>query len=1080
MKLKNNFELLPKKEKFRLIFKYGVLAVYVLCVVILCIESLMPGSVSSSHSNSVGDKLNMETNREIAPTSISLQAIGEELTKNVVVGQNITLLPVFTPQNATNKQVKWSLSNDKIAKINNDIITFTAAGDVTVTATSEYKSSIKASFLFTVSEVPVESIEIIGKKDTLEINDSAVLEAKILPENATNKEYEFVSSNPNCVSVNGSTITALSQGNATITAIAKADNSIVDSFDIEVIIIQAEELYFEINGFRTEETSLHQGHKLDLKIVMLPVNTTFKDIEWDLTNGDGIKITFNQATTSQITVEALMVGSWRIFAKLAYNEEIFASITINVEDILASDINYTVYVQNKSVESTPIVAYPGDKIRIDAIATPIKASNKKIAFSSSDAGLTVNSTGTVTAKQAGIYTVTLICDEIIKTIEFDIKEVTVEAIEIFYNGKKVTSNLEIAVSQHIALSAKLITCPSDRSPQSTAIDWISGNSEYLDVDATTGILIGLNVGTTILVCRHTASGKETKINIAVTPEEESPIKALRFFIDSVEYSEGDTVHLKTGKTYDFDFIGITDDGDTKTDISYSMSDSLSIKNGKLTTLFCDTATITIMGGKISITIDVDITDIEITSMWFGYDSDTVYYGQIFDLDIRLVGENGDNPTITDVIYDYDSHFLQQFDNSFVALNIGEVEITAIGGNITVTKILTIVSNVIGIDAHEMEVFLSEEAMAEFAPITANEADAALHKYTFTITEGSDIVSVSKEGIITPLKPGNAKLEISTLVEGKKISAFLIVKVSDKLMEQLTITTPTSSFIVGNEYIIGYSFMPKNATAKKIVWSISDKSKAAISSDGRLKILAAGTFTVTVRAEKGNAETSIDITSRNILSITLIKATGLNNFSGFDKTTNSATAQLTKNGSAQISIVYGANATYTTTQITSSNPELLEVNGSTITAKKAGTATITVTYWDESDIKPIVYTIEITVNNQRLSDFFSNWGYAVRKGIGHFGAFLFMGIFAVLTYLLFIKNKLLASIITFLSGFGIAGLTEFFQMLTPNRGPSFDDVLLDFQGFCFSVIPILIVFAIVVIIKKVKIKRRKTEDDKPEN
>lgn len=93
---------------------------------------------------------------------------------------------------------------------------------------------------------------------------------------------------------------------------------------------------------------------------------------------------------------------------------------------------------------------------------------------------------------------------------------------------------------------------------------------------------------------------------------------------------------------------------------------------------------------------------------------------------------------------------------------------------------------------------------------------------------------------------------------------------------------------------------------------------------------------------------------------------------------------------------------------------------------------------------------------------------IRKGIGHFGLFLVLGIFGVPTFMLFIKKHYLALILELISGFTIASISEIIQIFADNRGPSFKDVLLDFSGYLTSTLLIGLVLFIIYIIKTKKV------------
>ncbi len=90
----------------------------------------------------------------------------------------------------------------------------------------------------------------------------------------------------------------------------------------------------------------------------------------------------------------------------------------------------------------------------------------------------------------------------------------------------------------------------------------------------------------------------------------------------------------------------------------------------------------------------------------------------------------------------------------------------------------------------------------------------------------------------------------------------------------------------------------------------------------------------------------------------------------------------------------------------------------------------------------------------------------------------LGIFGSLTYyILFKKNlkgKVGAFVVSLIAGFAVAGITEILQLpyFTEGRYCSFNDVLLDFEGYCVSTIPI---FAIIIILHFIipLIKKKKT-------
>ncbi len=114
---------------------------------------------------------------------------------------------------------------------------------------------------------------------------------------------------------------------------------------------------------------------------------------------------------------------------------------------------------------------------------------------------------------------------------------------------------------------------------------------------------------------------------------------------------------------------------------------------------------------------------------------------------------------------------------------------------------------------------------------------------------------------------------------------------------------------------------------------------------------------------------------------------------------------------------------------------------------------------------IIFEIKPQLLITDLNSFFLK----VRKSIGHFGAFLVLGIFSSLTYILYFDSKKwkFTLPINYLQGIGLAFLTELIQLFVPGRVGSLTDVLIDSTGFIISSTIIIIIF----IIKNLKKKQK---------
>ena len=154
---------------------------------------------------------------EIRAASISLSKSTLELT----VGDQASLDATVSPDNATNKKIRWSSSKESVATVTPDgIVEAVSAGTAFITATSE-DSGVNAKCEITVKEkaISVTGIALNKTSLSLSVEEEFTLEATITPDNATNMEITWASDNEAVVTVSSAgVVKALRVGTASITA----------------------------------------------------------------------------------------------------------------------------------------------------------------------------------------------------------------------------------------------------------------------------------------------------------------------------------------------------------------------------------------------------------------------------------------------------------------------------------------------------------------------------------------------------------------------------------------------------------------------------------------------------------------------------------------------------------------------------------------------------------------------------------------------------------------------------------------------------------------------------------------------
>ena len=152
----------------------------------------------------------------VSPSSLSLDLNGIK-TGNLTATVNGNNNPPQT--------VSWSSSNTSKATVSSSgVVTAKAIGTVTITARSTFDNSKTGSCTVTISDstVHVTSVSLNKTAVTISKGASENLVATVLPNNATNKDVTWTSSNTSkaTVSENG-VVTAVDSGSATITVTTK-------------------------------------------------------------------------------------------------------------------------------------------------------------------------------------------------------------------------------------------------------------------------------------------------------------------------------------------------------------------------------------------------------------------------------------------------------------------------------------------------------------------------------------------------------------------------------------------------------------------------------------------------------------------------------------------------------------------------------------------------------------------------------------------------------------------------------------------------------------------------------------------
>ena len=404
---------------------------------------------------------------EIATCTVNVSAIAvtgvsiSDTTKDLRVGDQYTLVATINPGNATNKSVTWTVTSGDSVTITNDGVVSAIKAGTSVVQVKTNDGNKTATCTITVSNVAVTDISLSPKSLTLyKDGDKGSLTATISPANATDKSVTWSTTNASVAAIvgSGSSVQINPVGSGTATITATSSNGLTDT--CEVVVSDSVPTWELV----TEYSDLVAGSKYVLAqnvegvtageisgSFLTSVDTTFSSdkstinslgqgtVQFTLSGSDGNWKFSNDDNQTLGTTGAKNVGwnngtdTWDITlyedndVTIASTESSKGSFLYNVSS--PRFVTYTsgasntmlypqLYVLKHSGGSTDVLVNsisvqpesatldPGETLPLSATVLPATATNKSIAWSTSDKDVaTVSSSGVVTAVGTGTATI---------------------------------------------------------------------------------------------------------------------------------------------------------------------------------------------------------------------------------------------------------------------------------------------------------------------------------------------------------------------------------------------------------------------------------------------------------------------------------------------------------------------------------------------------------------------------------------------------------------------------------------------------------------------------------------------------
>ncbi len=326
-------------------------------------------------------------------------------------GQTFQLAAVIKPDDATNRKLLWSSSDEKVAAVTQyGIVTAVNDGEAHIYARSEDGTAFADCKITVTTYVDVTGISLSGSEHEFTyFGEIYMLNCEVLPANATEPEVLWSSSNPSVATVDSNgTVISVSNGSAIITArTVKGDFTAYCAVNVNVDVnVPMTDVNFDIS----EYTFTTLDENIRLTPVWEPENTTERGLEWITSDRSVVTITVDGGTG---IITPVGNGEATVYA-VADNHKKQAICKFKVDAVIPLE---KITLAQSSVDFDE----KGETFTVSYSLSPKNTTEKSIVFVSSDSNVaTVDQNGKITAVANGTAKITAVSSSGI-TAELQVK-----------------------------------------------------------------------------------------------------------------------------------------------------------------------------------------------------------------------------------------------------------------------------------------------------------------------------------------------------------------------------------------------------------------------------------------------------------------------------------------------------------------------------------------------------------------------------------------------------------------------------------------------------------------------------------
>lgn len=677
-------------------------------------------------------------------------------------------------------------------------------------------------------------------------------------------EYYFSSNDSDIATIDKQTgmISAKKIGETVIYIMDSEDSSIIHAyktvvFDDEMPRIKVQEVTVKKLSINKSKVTLGIGAKEKLTVAISPDNASNKDVVWESSNPNIVKV----STNGEIT--GLKEGKATVTVKLKDGDKkAKCEVTVKLIAVTAIKLNKT---------STTISI--GGTEKITATVSPSNAGDKRVTWTSSNSAIvSVTEDGVIKGLNVGTATITAKTIDGGKTasIKVQVKEISVTGIKLY----KTNTTINVGASE------KIIATVTPSNAGNKEITWSSSNTSIVTVSAD-GTVHGVKEGTATVTARTKSGGKTATITVKVIIP--------KVQVNGISLNKTATT-LNIGSTEKL-IATITPSNASNKGITWSSSNASVVtvtSDGTIKGIKEGTATVTAMtndGGKTASTT-VTVAPVAVTSVSLNKTSTSIKVGATEKVTATVSPSNATNKNVT---WSSSNTAIATVatDGTIRGISVGTAIITVRTTDGNKTASITVTVTPIAVTGISLNKTSTSINLGETEKITATVSPSnATNKNVLWTSSNTDIATVATDGTVRGISDGITVITARTVDGG--FTAKVTVSVKPVNVRGISLNKTSTTILESATEKITATITPSNATNKNIQWTSSNTAVATVTSDGTIRGVSSGTATITARTVDGGYTARVTVTVKQIIvQVTLDKQNGTGGTSSVTATYGSA-------------------------------------------------------------------------------------------------------------------------------------------------------------------------------------------------